>query len=185
MAIEQRWAILEALYRTKGVAPQTLYDDELAAQLNTSWSRLREEVDYLAQRGFLTLANPQRGSLIYTRMHLSAAGVDIIEGRTEDAAVPPPDALTGMAPDAQPWTRSAIRQLLHDAFGDEELTTFCFDNFPSVHADFTLGMSLGQKIQLLLEYAVRHRAVDALLAAVQQANPEQYARYEAALRPQG
>jgi hypothetical protein len=183
MAIEHRWAILEALYRTKGVAPQTLYDDELGARLNTSWNHLREEVDYLAQRGFLSLTNPQRGNRIYTRVRLSAAGIDIVEGRTEDAAVPPPDALADMTSGPETWTRSAIRQLLRDAFNDDELIAFCYDNFPVVHDEFGQGMSKGQKIQFLLEYVVRRREVDALLAAVQQANPAQYARYEAALRP--
>ena len=109
MAIEHRWAILDALYRTKGMAPQSLYDNELETKLGVSWNRLRDDVDYLAQREFVSVTRSQRGSRIYTRLRLMAAGIDLIEGSTEDAAVPPPDALPDATSGPVTWTRSAIR----------------------------------------------------------------------------
>jgi hypothetical protein len=80
------------------------------------------------------------------------------------------------------WNRSAIRQLLGDAFNDEELTTLCFDHFPTVYEAFGSGMSKGDKILRLLDYCVRREQVAQLLTAVQTANPAQYRRYEDRLR---
>ena len=80
------------------------------------------------------------------------------------------------------WNRSAIRQLLSDAFSDEELTTLCFDHFRPVYEAFGSGMSKGDKILRLLDYCVRREQVEALLAAVQTANPAQYRRYADRLR---
>ena len=74
-------------------------------------------------------------------------------------------------------------RLLKDAFTDEDLTNFCFDRFPAVHDNFAQGMSKGQKVQMLLEYCVRHHEVETLLEAVRVANPAQYERYEATIRP--
>jgi hypothetical protein len=88
----QRWAILSALYRTKGVSPQTLYDNELVPQAGAPWTQLREDVDYLAQRGYVKSDRVQRGSRVYTRVSLLAAGVDVIEERVVDPAVPNPNA---------------------------------------------------------------------------------------------
>lgn len=88
----QRWAILSALYRTKGVSPQTLYDNELAEQLRIPWAQLRDDADYLSQRSFLTVTRVQRGSRVYSRVKLTAAGVDVVEGRVNDEAVPNPNA---------------------------------------------------------------------------------------------
>jgi hypothetical protein len=182
MAIEHRWAILDALYRAKGVAAQTLYDDELAGKLGVGWSRLREDAEYLDQRGFLQLTRTQSGNRIYARLRLTPAGIDLIEGRTEDAAVPSPDAAAGAAGPVAGWSRAGLRRLLDEAFGDEELTDLCFDHFPAVYSNFAAGMSKGQKIRMLLDYCFAQGQAPALLDAVREANPEQYARYEAATR---
>ena len=69
-----------------------------------------------------------------------------------------------------------------DAFNDEELTTLCFDHFPAVYEAFGSGMSKGDKILRLLDYCVRREQVEALLAAVEKANPVQYRRFEGSLR---
>lgn len=182
MRIEQRWAILDALYRARGVVPQTLYDDELQTKLGAEWNRLRDDAEYLAQRGYLELARSPRGNRIYTRLRLAPAGVDLIEGRAEDAAVPQPDA-GGPAAAGPVWSRATLRHLLDDAFSDETLTALCFDNFPAVYDNFAAGMSKGQKVLLLLDYCFRQNQVSALLDAVAAANPEQFARYQATIKP--
>jgi hypothetical protein len=71
---------------------------------------------------------------------------------------------------------SAIREWLLSAFNDEELVTFCFDRFQPVFNNFSAGMSKGQKIHLLIEYCQRHESLPELLAALERARPEQYAR---------
>ena len=93
-----------------------------------------------------------------------------------------PAATASQAATPVTWNRSAIRQLLGDAFNDEELTTLCFDHFPAVYEAFGSGMSKGDKILRLLDYCVRREQVEALLAAVQTANPAQYRRYADRLR---
>ena len=72
---------------------------------------------------------------------------------------------------------AAIRQLLFDAFSDEELNTFSFDYFRPVHENFGSGMSKKDKIQALLEYCSRHGEIDRLLNLVKEENPYQYGRY--------
>jgi hypothetical protein len=93
-----------------------------------------------------------------------------------------PTATASQAATPVTWNRSAIRQLLGDAFNDEELTTLCFDHFPAVYEAFGSGMSKDDKILRLLDYCVRREQVEALLAAVQTANPAQYRRYADRLR---
>jgi len=71
----------------------------------------------------------------------------------------------------------AIRQLLFDAFDDEELNAFCFDYFLSLYQDFSQGMSKSDKIQRLLEYCAYQGQFDRLLASVKERNPYQFKRY--------
>ena len=47
-------------------------------------------------------------------------------------------------------TRAQIRNFLTKFFSDEELTNLCFDYFPPVENDFTLGMTKGHKIRQLI-----------------------------------
>ena len=75
-----------------------------------------------------------------------------------------------------------MRDLLTAAFSDGELTTLCFDHFRQVYEDFASGMSKGDKILRLLDHCIRHEQIEALLAAVQRANPTQYERFEDQLR---
>ncbi len=74
-----------------------------------------------------------------------------------------------------------IRELLVNAFSDEELTTLCYDHFRMVYEEFAAGMSKSQKIQRLLDYCVRHEQLECLLAVVKKQNPFQYLRFESRL----
>ena len=84
------------------------------------------------------------------------------------------DMSAGLA--ARTWNTSAIRDLLTAAFSDEELTAFCFDHFSAVYEDLSAGMSMGQKVQRLLDHCLRRDQVGELLRLVQEYNPVQYAR---------
>ena len=46
------------------------------------------------------------------------------------------------------FNTAAVRELLMAAFSDEELTTFCYDNFRPVYEEFATGMSRTQKVQI-------------------------------------
>lgn len=75
------------------------------------------------------------------------------------------------------YDTAVIRQLLFDAFSDDELMSFCFDHFPTLYQDFTSGMSKSNKIQRLLDHCARHDQLGRLLELVKEANPHQYRRY--------
>jgi hypothetical protein len=65
-----------------------------------------------------------------------------------------------------------LRQFLTDTFNDEEITSLCFDYFPNVHDNFTLGMSKAHRIQSLIEYCQRRDVIPNLHAAIQRARPQ-------------
>jgi formylglycine-generating enzyme required for sulfatase activity len=69
-----------------------------------------------------------------------------------------------------------LQQFLTDYFGDEELTTLCYEFFPEVHNTFASGMSKGQKVQLLIEYVQHREELPDLLTVLQQQRPAQYAQ---------
>jgi|WetSurMetagenome_2_1015567.scaffolds.fasta_scaffold70154_2 hypothetical protein len=84
---------------------------------------------------------------------------------------------------AQPAINTAaVRELLMAAFSDEELTTFCYDNFRPVYEEFATGMSRTQKVQMLVAYCERRGEMAGLLARVERANPYQYGRFAERLR---
>ena len=115
-----------------------------------------------------------------------AASAPATSASDTGGAKPTPEATTasGVCPSrpAPQWNTAAMRDLLTTAFSDGELTTLCFDHFRQVYEDFATGMSKSDKIQRLLDYCIRHEQVEALLAAVQRANPAQYQRFEDQLR---
>ena len=80
------------------------------------------------------------------------------------------------------WNRSALRDLLTDAFTDPELTVLCYDHFPRVHDEIGEGMGKSTKVQRLLEYCIIHDEVETLLGLVREHNPAQYARFGGRLR---
>jgi hypothetical protein len=85
-------------------------------------------------------------------------------------------------------TTADIRKFLIELFNDEELTILCYDYFRDVYDDFALGMSKGQKIQLLIDYCGRREAISNLLAAMAAERAAQYAarfgaRVEAVVPP--
>jgi hypothetical protein len=96
--------------------------------------------------------------------------VELIEKNVQPISRPPVKYNTG-----------TIRQLLDAAFGDEELTTFCFDYFRDVYKAFSAGMSRQEKIQRLIEYAEKKILLDDLLDHIAQLNPRAYRRFASQL----
>lgn len=72
----------------------------------------------------------------------------------------------------------SLRELIKEAFSDEELTIFCYDRFREVYHYFGIGMGKTAKIQRLIEYCVSHVQIDMLLQRLHERNPAQYARFE-------
>ncbi|KAA3661975.1 MAG: TIR domain-containing protein [Chloroflexi bacterium] len=66
------------------------------------------------------------------------------------------------------------RKFLQEFFNDEELTNFCFDYFPQVYNDFTVGMQKSQKVRMLVENSQRRGRFDELLAALERERPKSY-----------
>jgi hypothetical protein len=93
---------------------------------------------------------------------------------------PPP--VTPSAPAPPAFDTAAVRELLMAAFGDEELTTFCYDNFRPVYEEFAGGMSRTGKVQRLVEHCERKGQMAELLGKVERANPYQYDRFRDRLR---
>jgi hypothetical protein len=82
-------------------------------------------------------------------------------------------------------TTADIRRFIMDIFSDEELTTFCFDNFPEVQDNFTSGMTKGDKTLRLLDYCQRRERLPDLLKCLRAARPGQFdARLGASAAPQ-
>jgi len=72
---------------------------------------------------------------------------------------------------------AVLRELIKEAFSDEELIIFCYDYFREVYHQFGTGMSKTVKIQRLIEYCVRHIQIELLLQRLRETNPAQFARF--------
>lgn len=93
----------------------------------------------------------------------------------------PPPPVPPPAPVQPAFDTAAVRELLMAAFSDEELTTFCYDNFRPVYEEFAGGMSRSQKVQRLVETCERKGQLAELLARVERLNPYQYGRFRSRL----
>ncbi len=82
----------------------------------------------------------------------------VTEGTDAEASVTPIEA-------------GQVRQLVKEALSDDELTELCFDHFRPVYEKFGEGMTKGQKVRMLVEYAERQNVVQQLLAQIRQWNP--------------
>lgn len=108
----------------------------------------------------------------FTRM-VEALGGTLQPSRPSGPPLEPPSQI----PTRPTFDTAAVRQLVTAAFSDEELVTFCYDYYPSVHSQFATEMSKPDKIQRLIEYVLRREGMDVLLDRVAQVNPHQYRRF--------
>jgi hypothetical protein len=102
--------------------------------------------------------------------------------RPPQADQPRAEPLASSSPVQPAFDTAAVRELLLAAFSDEELTTFCYDNFRPVYEEFATGMSRPQKVQMLVEHCVRRGDVERLLALVKEKSAYQYQQFEPRLR---
>ncbi|MDQ5868012.1 MAG: hypothetical protein M3390_20145, partial [Chloroflexota bacterium] len=76
------------------------------------------------------------------------------------------------------YNTAALRKLLINAFGDEELSFFSHDYFRPVYEKFAAGQTKTARVQLLIDYAEQTNRLDELVALVSAAHPSLYAQYE-------
>jgi nucleoside phosphorylase len=77
---------------------------------------------------------------------------------------------------AQP-SISQIRKLVEAALSEDNLSSLCFDEFPSVYSQFVSGQTKNQRILSIVDFATRHREVPKLLNAIKRINPNAYAEF--------
>jgi tetratricopeptide (TPR) repeat protein len=70
-----------------------------------------------------------------------------------------------------------IRQLLIEAFSDEDFTIFCYDHYRPVYKKFSDGMSFPKKVHFLIDYCDRNNSFDQLILLVKDLNPAKYAKF--------
>lgn len=109
-----RWAILKALYEDHSIAPHTLYESEVEQKLGVPWSAVLEDAKFLARKGYIIIATPQRGSRTYWRLTLDEQGRMFIEGGVIDTDI----AVPGVNSDALAASR-ALHEI-HEAIQNVE-----------------------------------------------------------------
>ncbi len=87
----------------------------------------------------------------------------------------------------QSYDLASVRDLLSEAFSPEELRRFLYDSptFRPVIARISSQASLGEMVDVVIEYAYRQLLLAELLNAVKRSNPRQYARFEPYVRLEG
>jgi hypothetical protein len=80
-----------------------------------------------------------------------------------------------------PYNRIRIRELILEAFSDEELLTFCQDHFGEAVNQFSSATSKETKARELIGWCERREKMQDLLAQLKVERPEKYARYSAEL----
>ena len=74
------------------------------------------------------------------------------------------------------WNTAAIRQLLQEGFGEEDLKTLAYDYFYPLYNELSSGMSKKEIIHRLIAYCDRTEQMETLLAWAAQENPRKYTR---------
>ena len=139
-----------------------------------------EDVQMWRDRGIVILDKDPFGTLDeLTELSVTTQGSDSgLSAPTLPTVPVPADSNASLKSEALlEFDTAAIRQLLFDAFSDDELNTFCFDHFLPVYQNFAYGMSKSDKIQRLLDYCARLGQFERLLDLVKEQNPYQYGRY--------
>jgi len=79
------------------------------------------------------------------------------------------------------YNTAAVRELILQAFSEEELRVFCFDHFPVVYEQFSAAMTKTLLTHLLIEYCYRQGEMSQLLYLVREKNPYQFKKHYGSL----
>lgn len=80
------------------------------------------------------------------------------------------------------YNTATIRQLLTQAFTDEDFVIFCYDYYPSAYQKLSEGLSFQKKVQELIDYCDRNNLFDELLTQVKAVNPNKFVEFSSLLR---
>jgi formylglycine-generating enzyme required for sulfatase activity len=69
---------------------------------------------------------------------------------------------------------ATIQHFLSTKFGNEQLTSICYDYFPEVYLTFDAGITRDEKVQRLLTYCQRRDRISSLLAMMERERPVAY-----------
>ena len=75
------------------------------------------------------------------------------------------------------YNTAALRDLISAALSEDEFTALAFDHFRPVYDQFAAGQTRHQRVQLLLEHAVRSGPMARLAALIQEINPARYREF--------
>ncbi len=75
------------------------------------------------------------------------------------------------------YNTAALRDLISAALSEDEFTALAFDHFRPVYDQFAAGQTRNQRVQLLLEHAVRSGQMARLAALIQEINPARYREF--------
>ena len=75
------------------------------------------------------------------------------------------------------YNTAALRDLISAALSEDEFTALAFDHFRPVYDQFAAGQTRHQRVQLLLEHAVRSGQMARLAALIQEINPARYREF--------
>ena len=75
------------------------------------------------------------------------------------------------------YNTAALRDLISAALSGDELTALAFDHFRPVYDQFAAGQTRHQRVQLLLDHAVRSKQMARLAALIQEINPARYREF--------
>ena len=133
----------------------TMYEQILTQTQDPSGLRqrtipvLRAAVRLAAPHRHADLRRSDRQAGCGSRARQDRAGASAERPDRLSLANPHPSRRPRRSPPQPEFNTAAVRELLMAAFSDEELATFCFDNFRQVYEEFATGMSRTQKVQLL------------------------------------
>ena len=82
----------------------------------------------------------------------------------------------------QQYDHAAIRGLLPRLFSDQAFLFFCYDHFRPIYDQFSVDLSLADKVARLVTYCQHEAQFARLLPLLRDVNPHQYLEYDPAFR---
>jgi predicted ArsR family transcriptional regulator len=85
---QDRLEILKILYKEDvGLLPQGLDCKDLSNRMDRRIEEVRREVTYLEEKGYVTTKSREIRGRIFSTLQITARGIDVVEGRTEDGTI--------------------------------------------------------------------------------------------------
>ncbi|MCL4300072.1 MAG: hypothetical protein KJ077_30340 [Anaerolineae bacterium] len=181
--IQLRREILKLLYdaQTQSVSG-TLTQEDLGRKIGVPGQDVQINLAYLADEDekYVELSETVIGIRIYRFVKLTIAGIKLVEDVTAFNRKFPFNL--GQPKRRIGYNSAVLRALLTAAFTDVTLRDLCYDRFRPAYEQFSTGMGKAEMIGRLIEYLETQDLIEEFLAAVKEANPRQYANYEAQLK---